>query len=511
MRPEHQSDHLKVTVVVPVHNIGDRLHTCVSSVLEQTMPASEYEAVFVDDGSTDGSGERLDELAARYPRLRVLHLGGTGGPGGPRNVGIDAARGEYIYFLDHDDWLGSAALERMYALAERNDSDIVIGKLVGHGRHVPVPLFRRTKDNADIVEDHLLSLLTPHKLFRRQLLLDSGIRFPEGRTWLEDHRFVVPAFFQAKVISVLADYACCHWMKLERGANLSARGFGASDYFQVVREVLDVVDANTEPGERRDRMYTTWYVAKLLRRLGRGRLVFGWPLRYRQLATYRAARKLALERFPTSVERWLPPTTRVAARLLRTGGWAGWLDLARLQRAERDFTFQPTLRHVGWDDGRLVVRVTGQLVYGDGTPLRVEQQGDRLLWRPPVRFRTPVPDEAYDLTEDLANGRVHVYVRHRADQAEYAVPTDSELGVDNGTLTFTGTARLDLDTGKAGGALEPGTWDCIARVEACGWNISRRLGSGDLDRNHPPAPDSTRLRPYWTGMGNLSVRVRPAK
>ena len=131
---------MKVSVVVPVFNTGEDLSRCVDSVLAQSL--DDYEVIFADDGSTDGTEKRLDELEAAHDHVRVLHLPASGGPGGPRNAGVDAARGDYVYFLDDDDWLGPEALARMHAMAVRNDSDIVIGKMVGHGRPVPRLMFR---------------------------------------------------------------------------------------------------------------------------------------------------------------------------------------------------------------------------------------------------------------------------------------------------------------------------------------------------------------------------------
>ncbi|MCW2865287.1 MAG: cell wall biosynthesis glycosyltransferase, partial [Actinoallomurus sp.] len=156
---------MKVSVIIPVYNTGEDLARCVESVLAQTM--DDYEVIFADDGSDDGTEKRLDALEAEHARVRVLHLPPSGGPGGPRNAGIDAARGDYVYFLDDDDWLGEEALERMHAMAVRNDSDIVIGKMVGHGRRVPRLMFKVNRDKADILKHGLLGILTPHKMFRR--------------------------------------------------------------------------------------------------------------------------------------------------------------------------------------------------------------------------------------------------------------------------------------------------------------------------------------------------------
>ena len=113
------SDEVRVSVVVAVYNPGPLIERLVDSLLWQTMPAGAYEVIFVDDGSTDGSGRRVDELASTHPHMHAFHIPNSGWPGRPRNIGIDAARGRYVYFVDHDDWLSPEALERLADRADR--------------------------------------------------------------------------------------------------------------------------------------------------------------------------------------------------------------------------------------------------------------------------------------------------------------------------------------------------------------------------------------------------------
>jgi glycosyltransferase involved in cell wall biosynthesis len=198
-----------VSVVVPVWNVEPWLAECLASVAGQTLGVERIRLIAVDDGSTDRSGPLLDEFAAANPWVTVIHQANSGGPGSPRNTGMDAATGEYLFFLDADDYLGPEALERLVAMAERNGSDIVIGRSVGvEGRRVyrDGRLFARNVDRAELT---LVSGSTSVlKLFRRSLLGRAGLRFTAGVPGGEDGGFMARAYMAAGRISVLADYPC---------------------------------------------------------------------------------------------------------------------------------------------------------------------------------------------------------------------------------------------------------------------------------------------------------------
>src|SRR5215212_3570852 len=115
---------MKISVIVPVYNPGRHIDDLIASLLEQTMQAGDYEAVFVDDGSTDDTPARLDALAAEHEHVRVEHIPNSGWPSRPRNVGLGMARGEYVYFVDNDDWITREALERLYAMAVTDRADV---------------------------------------------------------------------------------------------------------------------------------------------------------------------------------------------------------------------------------------------------------------------------------------------------------------------------------------------------------------------------------------------------
>lgn len=115
-----------ISVIVPVYNAEKYLHQCVNSVLDQTF--TDFELLLIDDGSTDSSGVICDKYATEDNRIRVFHKE-NGGVSSARNLGLDNAKGEYLIFLDADDyWCDLTALEQMHNIAVKNDVDIVRGE-----------------------------------------------------------------------------------------------------------------------------------------------------------------------------------------------------------------------------------------------------------------------------------------------------------------------------------------------------------------------------------------------
>ncbi|MEA2268185.1 MAG: poly(ribitol-phosphate) beta-N-acetylglucosaminyltransferase, partial [Solirubrobacteraceae bacterium] len=503
---------VKVSVVVPVYNPGPHIDDCIASVLRQSLPASEYEAIFVDDGSTDGTGERLDEIAAEHPHLRVIHIENSGWPGRPRNVGVDAARGEYVYFVDNDDWIGDEALERLHGTALRTGADVVVGKVVGQRRQVPRELFRRNRDDATLERDPLLTLLSPHKLFRRAFLDEHGLRFPEGRRRLEDHVFVLPAYFLARRIAVLSDYPCYHWVRRDDRTNASTQRADRG-YFDNLREVLDIVEAHTEPGPFRDRLLSHWYRSKMLNRLGGGRFR-AYPEDYRA-ELFQEIRTLAAERFGPGVVARLSAILRIRAALMTAGRFDGLAAFAEFETAMRA---QLEVRGAEWDGGTLRVHVAGTIADAGGRPLtfRREEGRMRLVLPEDLPGADDVTLADRDVEDEVARSALRAFVRDRSSGEELLLPLDAEVelreAAGEATVHLQGVVRLDPDTAAAGGPLRAGVWDAYALIASCGVSVTCRMAApgGAMP---PPALAGAPARvaiPYRTVAGNLSVDVGEA-
>ena len=115
---------MKLSIIVPVYNVEAFLKKCVDSLLAQDLPKEDYEVILVDDGSTDGSGNLCDSLAVEHGNIRVIHQQNRG-LSGARNAGIPTASGDYILFVDSDDYLCPNVLGTLVGLMESKDLDIL--------------------------------------------------------------------------------------------------------------------------------------------------------------------------------------------------------------------------------------------------------------------------------------------------------------------------------------------------------------------------------------------------
>lgn len=316
----------RISVVVPVYNPGRYLIPLLDSLDRQSLPRDELEVIFVDDGSDDGTADALDAWAAGRPWSIVIHQANHGWPGQPRNVGLDHARGKYVYFVDQDDWLGDEALARLVAYGDENGSDVVIGKMKGVGRHVPIDLFARSVPRAVIGRTPLQDSQTPHKVFRKAFLDDIGLRFPEGRRRLEDHLFVTTAFLEADVVSVYADYDCYFHIARADRRNAAHRPFEPADYYANLEEVLDVIDHLLVDGETKDRFLQRWIKNELVRRL-RIRSVRDMPRRRDEF--FAEISRILRTRIPLSAIRMVHWEFRVGAALARHTAAAQFFRIER--------------------------------------------------------------------------------------------------------------------------------------------------------------------------------------
>ena len=207
--PDETDDYTKVrvSVVVPVYNSRDFLVPCLKSLFTQTLPGIEY--IFVDDNSTDNSAQLIEDYVTSHHitrPVRIIHNPSNIGPGPTRNAGIDVARGEYVGFVDPDDWVNKGFYEGLYKAATANKSrpyDIAKGSLlkpIGKRhirlRHRPIPVNGRKHRVYE-----MFYWQHPTGIFRRSLLDKHPDARYGNKTVGEDIYFLFTVGFYAQNIT----------------------------------------------------------------------------------------------------------------------------------------------------------------------------------------------------------------------------------------------------------------------------------------------------------------------
>jgi len=171
---------MKLSVIIPVYNAEKYLRECVDSVLNQTE--NDLEIILVNDGSPDNSGAIIAEYAARCPEKITAITVENGGQGRARNCGIDIARGEFLSFIDSDDYIEPDMYALMLAAAEENDADVVVCDMEKHFDDGRREYVHAALQNAPLASAGSSS----NKIFRRSAV--GAIRFPTGLGY-EDFAF----------------------------------------------------------------------------------------------------------------------------------------------------------------------------------------------------------------------------------------------------------------------------------------------------------------------------------
>lgn len=196
-----------ISVIVPIYNVEPYLRKCLNGIVTQTY--RELEIILVDDGSPDNCGAICDEYASRDSRIKVVHKS-NGGVSSARNAGLDAATGEWIGWVDPDDWVEPDMFAYLLENAQKYQADIALcghyeltqGKSIFCGWETPCVLKREEAMAALLTANDPLQNFCWDKLWRRELW--EGIRFP-GVTIFEDIRVVYRIFERVKQIVCLPE------------------------------------------------------------------------------------------------------------------------------------------------------------------------------------------------------------------------------------------------------------------------------------------------------------------
>ncbi|MGE8034304.1 glycosyltransferase family 2 protein [Lysinibacillus sp. NPDC093692] len=197
-----------VTVIIPVYNAAPYLKKCLASICQQTLKL--IEIIAINDGSTDDSLSILHQLALQDQRI-IIHNQSNGGVSHARNIGINEARGQYVTFVDADDWIEPSMLERLYSAIQETETEIAKCDVFVDGKNDGNRLNYPSTANELFDSQKCLHLLFTEfhekhfgfaccKLYSKAFLDQFGIRFEEDMNFSEDVLFITKAITKSKTI-----------------------------------------------------------------------------------------------------------------------------------------------------------------------------------------------------------------------------------------------------------------------------------------------------------------------
>jgi len=199
------NNKIKISIVVPVYNVEPFIKQCLDSLINQTL--KEIEIILIDDCSSDKSGIICDEYTVKDDRIIVIHNENNIRQGSSRNKGIEIAKGEYIGFVDPDDWVDLDFFEKLYNTAKKNKSDIVKNerkKIFSDGtEEIQTDLNKKIKKGLKKRAPIFLLFTYEHTtaIFKREIIIKENVRYPNLRNG-EDNIFLLCVTYFSKSITV---------------------------------------------------------------------------------------------------------------------------------------------------------------------------------------------------------------------------------------------------------------------------------------------------------------------
>lgn len=233
----------KISIIVPVYNVSQYIHKCIDSIINQTY--SNLEIILIDDGSTDNCGVICDEYAKKDDRIKVIHKKNEG-VSAARNSGIDVATGEYLGFVDSDDWIDENMYKLLYTNLKKEDADISCCnrylvysnnmKIYGKQNFYEVMNSERAMELLCTIGYIGFSVYT--KLFKKELF--KNVRFPIGK--INEETFISYKVF-SKANKIVYDATPIYYYRQRKGS-LTNREKINLDAIEASKELMNFIEKN---------------------------------------------------------------------------------------------------------------------------------------------------------------------------------------------------------------------------------------------------------------------------
>ncbi|WP_232059941.1 glycosyltransferase family A protein [Mammaliicoccus vitulinus] len=232
---------MRFTIAIPSYNSEQYIKELLDSLVKQTFDKENFEVIIVDDCSSDNTVNIAESYKSKLNiNIHVLDKN-SGGPGKPRNKAISNARGEFIFFVDSDDYINKDTLKNVDEFINEKYADVILVKMQGvNGRGVPKSMFSETCKSVRMDDSRILYTLSPTKFYNTALLRKNNIYFPEELKSAEDQLFTIKAYIFAENISILADQPYYYATKRD-GEHMSSAYVNPADFYTIMKNIVQEV------------------------------------------------------------------------------------------------------------------------------------------------------------------------------------------------------------------------------------------------------------------------------
>lgn len=490
---------MKLTVGIASYNAEEFVEIALNSLVAQTMAKADFEVVLVDDCSTDGTIKKAEQYKDKLNISCIVLEENSGGPGHPRNTVIAQAKGEYILFLDVDDYLHPDTLTDCWDCITANQSDVVLLKYKGvNGRGVAQSMFKETVPSTNIMGHNVIYTLGPTKVFRTRLLRENDIYFPTNIKTAEDQIFTMRAYLKADVISILSDKDY-YYLVLHEGEHMSVASVPPEAFYGIMRQIMEAIQAS------KFTLSEQYEIARLFldRHLQFSRTK-NLSVKYKKIETsqhwFAVFADFINETVPVSVDAIIDDRFKLLLKYARANDFAGYRQVEQMYRSGSvpQITTTPT-----------------ELVYTDNN----QRYDISKLFKPQVKLKglsvknerfylciaAPVQLQFNDIKTDI---KLKVVTRSTKMTAQL-FPVKKSGDDYYFELSFADIMPTDVAAER---------WDLFIEFGVGSYVVTRRIGKNRVSYAYPSETSAVclhneknyRLTPYFTETyDNLSFHVAP--
>ncbi|MEE1226668.1 MAG: glycosyltransferase family 2 protein [Bacteroidales bacterium] len=260
----------KISVIVPVYKVEQYLHRCIDSILSQSF--TDFELLLIDDGSPDNCGKICDEYAQKDSRVRVFHKP-NGGVSSARNLGLDNAKGEWMAFIDSDDYVENEYLEELLSYETNTSADIITSIKILDTTNNSVTLQRKEFGSLFSVYGFDKNCTPWGKLLRKDIISNNNLKFNTRVHLGEDAMFVLSYLLDADKITLISsnkyNYEKGRPNSLTKKINSYESELAGKEEFEgIVRQLineLNLDDLSIKELEKSQRLYIERTLVSIMR------------------------------------------------------------------------------------------------------------------------------------------------------------------------------------------------------------------------------------------------------